>query len=267
MTDIVPSYILKLDRAQEHLHVFKSEIQAFVTSHPYAVAKRREGKEEVWRLRFTSQIPAHISLVGADFVHNVRSALDHLTAALVPASRRDSTYFPIFWEGVWGPAVEGEKKQVSDDRAKWNTITKKMKPEAVEILKTFQPYAGYTPVSEQTHLLDSLNRLWNTDKHSQLPFLVEALSNCAITWTKADGSIETFYDREPGGLGNDAKLPNPGGGVDVQIEGTVKVAIRVANPDGYIELPHHFDGIMDYARQVVLGLVPFIHVTPGHVRS
>ena len=192
MSGIVPSYILKLDRAQEHLDVFKSEIQTFVDSHPYTVTKRQEGKKEVWRLHFTSQLPAHISLVGADFVHNVRSALDHLTAALVPASRRDSTYFPILWTGVWDPIIKGEDKQTSDDRAKWNTIVKKMKPEAVEILKSLQPYDGYTPVSEQTHLLDSLNRLWNTDKHSQLPLLVEALSNCAITWTKSDGSVETF---------------------------------------------------------------------------
>jgi hypothetical protein len=267
MSDVVPSYILKLDRAQEHLDVLKREIQTFVESHPYTVTKRREGKKDVWRLNFTPQLPPHVALVGADFVHNVRSALDHLAAALVPAARRDSTYFPILWERVWDPPVEEENKQAADDRAKWTTIVTKMKPGAVEVLKRLQPYAGYTPVSEYTHLLDSLNRLWNTDKHSRLPFMTEGLGNSTMIWTMADGTTQSVTDNLSGGLGDNAKLIDLRDVVDVKIKGTVVVAIRVAHPDGFIPLPYHFEGILDYARAIVGWLVPYLHVAPKQARA
>jgi len=265
MSDMVPSYILKLDRAQEHLEILKGQIETFSDSHPYTVAKRREGKKEVWRLHFTSGPPTSVLLVGADFIHNVRSGLDHLAVALVPSSRRRKTSFPIFWGGVWEPPQKGEDEQTLKDRARWETIVEKMKPEAVAILKTLQPYRGYTPQSEETHLLYSLNRLWNTDKHTRLPFVVHALSNSTIRFTLNDGTTHTLVDREPGGLGDDAKLTWGGGGrvVDVQIKGTAEVAIRVAMPDGFIMLIEHFEGILNYARtEVVYPLIPYIHVAP-----
>lgn len=265
MSDLVPSYILKLNWAQKHLDALKCEIEAFVNTHPYTVTKRREGKKDVWRLTFTSVLPSDISLIGSDFVHNVRSGLDHLTAALVPSARRDKTSFPIFWTGVWEPPEEGDDEQTLKDRARWETIVKKMRPEAVAILKALQPYRGYTPQSEHTHLLSSLNRLWNTDKHTQFPFVVSGLSHSTITFTLADGTVRTVVDELPGGLGDGAKLTwgGPERVADVQITGTMEVAIRVAMPDGFIPLVYHFEGILDYARtEVVYPLIPYVHVTP-----
>ena len=265
MSDLDPSYLLKLDWAQKHLDHLNAEIEAFSSSHPYTVAKRREGKTEVWRLTFTPALSTDVSLIGADFVHNVRSALDHLTAALVPASRRDKTYFPIFWEGVWDPPEEGDDAQALIDRSRWETIVKKMKPEAVAVLQGLQPYRGYTPQSEKTHLLSSLNRLWNADKHTRLPYVATGLSHATITFTLADGSAHVMVDEEPGGLGDDAKLTWGGSGrvVDVNITGTMEVAVRVAMPDGYISIGEHFQGILNYARNAVVSpLMPYVHVTP-----
>lgn len=261
MGDLVPSYILKLDRAREHLDALKAEIAAFDDSHPYTVTKHREGSEEVWLLQFTSPLPPHVSLVGADFVHNVRSGLDHLAAALVPASRRDSTSFPIFWEGVWEPPAEGDGEQALKDRARWNTIVKRMKPEAVTILKELQPTAGYA-VDQHVHLLSSLNRFWNGDKHTRLPFVVAGLRDATVTFTRADGTVRQFVDADPRGLGDNARLRGRGDEVDVKVEGTMEVVIRVAMPDGVIPIVHHFEGILAYARtDVVERLIPFVHVS------
>jgi len=261
MTDR-PSYFLKLDRAQVHLDVLKGEIEAFADSHPYTVAKRRERKKEIWRLNFTSGLPTDISLVGADFVHNVRSALDHMTAALVPSARKDKTRFPILWAGVWEPYVEGEDEKTSEGRARWETIVKKMKPEAVAILKEVQPYAGYETADGHVHLLSSLNRLWNTDKHTRLPFIIGGLVGSTVTFTMSDGSVNTYVDTDPRGLSDNAKLTGPTGVVDVKIKGTMEVAVRVALPDGVIPMLHHFQGIMDYATGVIEQLSPYVHVTP-----
>lgn len=257
-----PSYFLKLDRAQVHLDVLRLEIEAFADSHPYTVTKRREGKKEVWRLEFTSDPSPEISLVGADFVHNVRSALDHMTAALVPSSRKNSTRFPILWEGVWEPPVEGEPKAASCDRKKWESIVKKMKPEAVAILKELQPYAGYESADHHVHLLSSLNRLWNTDKHTRLPVIIGGLVNSKVTFALADGTVRTFSDIDPRGLADNAKLTGPSGVVDVKIRGTMEVAVRVAMPDGVLPMLHHFQGILDYAALAINQLAPFVHVAP-----
>jgi hypothetical protein len=46
MYDLVPSYLLKIDRAVEHLKEFKRIYAEYVKSEPYTVVSGREGKKE-----------------------------------------------------------------------------------------------------------------------------------------------------------------------------------------------------------------------------
>jgi hypothetical protein len=261
MVEIAPSYLLKMDRAEEHLDVLGGEVRAFSESHPYAVRKRVEDKKDVWRLCFTATPNPRIGIIGADFLYNVRSGLDHLAAALVPAANRRSVMFPIFWHGVWEDPVEGESEEKRKARQRWNTVTREMKPGAIAVLKELQPYLGYTDRDPRAHLLSSLNRLSNKDRHSGLPVMAVGLGGSTMAWTMPDGSVGSSKDPEDGGLANDAKLHLPESAMDVQIKGTMVIAVRVAMPDGYITIPHHFQGILNFARSgVVDRLIPFIHL-------
>jgi hypothetical protein len=44
--------------------------------------------------------------------------------------------FPCLYEPIWDlPFKEGENQKRTDDRQRWTTVTRKMVPEAVTILK------------------------------------------------------------------------------------------------------------------------------------
>jgi hypothetical protein len=84
------SYDLKFDRAEKHLIDLETEVSRYCATHPYAITQSREGRRQqpVWRFTYTSQPPDVIALITADFIYNVRSGLDHLSATLVPANDR-----------------------------------------------------------------------------------------------------------------------------------------------------------------------------------
>src|ERR1700677_1062563 len=114
MSGFFPSWVQKGARAEKHLVELKEAMNAYRARHPSAVHTSAAGKKKrnIHRLVF-HQVPANtqIPIIAADVLHNLRSALDHLTCALVPSAGRRSVYFPVLWMGVWEPPVAGEKKQ------------------------------------------------------------------------------------------------------------------------------------------------------------
>ena len=253
-----PSFTLKLKWAERHLKHFEDELNRFINSHPYKAEQTDVDGNLVWLLKLDSPTPpAELALIGADFVHNVRSALDHVTASLVSPGRRRKTYFPIFWTGVWEEGDQAEDDHTRKARNKWKEIVKGMDPRAVEILKACQPYRGYSPSSGNTHLIRALHEHWNIDKHSQFPYTVSALKNFEVTFQYGNGTSRTVYDSNPLGLGNNATVSRDPEVVAVSIRGTIAIAMRVASPDGFIELPYHYRGILDYVRSVVEKLATY----------
>ena len=94
---------LKLRRADQHLASIKDvvrEVQAFCR----AAVRSEEAEPGITRLFLSEDlppVPPELSPLLGDFLHNVRSALDHLAAAAVLASGNDvtgRTCFPIFHE-------------------------------------------------------------------------------------------------------------------------------------------------------------------------
>jgi hypothetical protein len=255
-----PSYDLKFDRAEEHLVDLEAAVRAYVDSHPYEVRVRRQGRKKprVHRLHFTRQPSDAVALIAADVIYNIRSGLDHLAAALVPARDRDSVMFPIFFQGVWEESIGAENLERRKQRSRWRTVTRNMPREAVAILKMVQPPDEAIDL-ENLHGAIALNRLSNTDRHSKLPVISTTLSKPIGSCRTPDG--QAYIGRALGGdegLEDGAELVLPHGAVDVQLSGTPEVVIHVGAPHGGYLIPGMLrDELLRGARQLADQLRPF----------
>ncbi len=260
---IVPSYIAKVARAKKHLIDLQAAIDLFSGSHPYTVRERIEGKKKrkVWRLTFTAD-PANtdIPLIAADAIHNLRSSLDHLMSSLVPRNQRSSAMFPVYFEGVWEPSRPGEDKQRCKDRRRWASDTKALSEPALAILKSLQPADGGGE-EDGIDLLRFLYRLSNRDKHEKLPVVAAGLREPFVTYALPDGSVHRkMGSRAHPAFQNHADITNlPDVAMDVQIEGSAAVALRVAGPEEHLPLPLFlWDTAERIESEVISPLLPFV---------
>jgi hypothetical protein len=87
--DNIPALVLgtglKLNRAQFHLNALKESIDAFFESKPYEIVRAVDpNTNQVFGvLRVKRECPAAWGVLVGDFIHNLRSALDHLVWQLV----------------------------------------------------------------------------------------------------------------------------------------------------------------------------------------
>lgn len=229
---VAPSFVAKLGRAKKHLADLEDAVDAYAATKPYAVTERgeRQNKQPIRRLQFTAD-PANtdIPLIAADAIYNLRASLDHLMSALAPRKKRRGVMFPIYWRGVWEPPVEGENEQRSKDRARWVSDTKTLPDGAVAILKRLQPPDGAGD-GENFHTLKVVNALSNTDRHTKLPVFAAGLRSMELRWELPDGIIEYGGgSASPDAFTEDnaAVFGIPDRAVNVQIEGTPFIAVRV----------------------------------------
>lgn len=244
-------------------------MQRYVDSHPYTVRSVIEDDGQAYRLHFTAGVQnTEIPVIAADVVHNIRSGLDHLAAALVPPQCRGDGAFPILWHRVWEPDVQGEDKQRTRARKRWRDLTRHMDPGAVAVLKEYQPPDARVQPIGTLNLLSVINKLSNTDKHEQFPTHVPGLRYpVTVRCRQVDGRPgEGVVDQGPDRLVEDQTDIQglPEGAVDVEIEGAPLVALRVRGEHGYVPIPSFFrDGIEQHIRgDLFPRLVPFVHPAP-----
>ncbi len=274
MSELVPSYILKADRAEKHLHDLKVTIGQWAETHPYEVRRGFKGKRDARYLRFTSSPPLELGTMAADFIYNLRSGLDHLMADLVPSAQRCSVYFPIYFQGVWEDPVTGENERCTKQRGRWRSDTANLRPEAAAILKSLQPPEGARQRDEGVHALLLLNRISNTDRHQRLPVLFTALKGFRLLWQDPQGNqhIAPTATGIPADdlrvLQNGAELGFPPGSRNVQVAGAPVVAVRIPDPPRDIEIPGAFDQALHAYRMRVVGpLSPYVHRPGGGNRN
>jgi hypothetical protein len=265
MSDLVPSYLRKIARAEKHLNDLKPIIASYVESQPYVL--ERDDNSSPYRIHMTSGVPRDIPLISGDFIYNIRSALDHLAAALNPPSRRRSVYFPIFWSGVWDEPVEGEETKKTEDRQKWLTSTREMAPRAVEIIKRQQPDYSAHNSDKEVHFLHGVNLLSNYDKHFELPAILAGVGEPTISWI-GDGMRQSFTDSRDWGIVKEGTPVSaiPLDATDVQIDAKVHIVIRVTQPKGEVSIPGYFDRVLEMVRdRIAVPLSPYLYVTsdPG----
>ncbi len=265
MSAVVPSYLAKVSRAEKHLIELHEAIDEYAARKPYTVRQGVEGKKQktIHRLVFTSD-PGNtdILIIAADVIYNLRSGLDHLMSCLVANKERSGVIFPIFFQGVWEDPLPGENAERGKLRARWASDTKSLKAPALAILKGLQPPED-TGDDTEADRLRVLNSLSNRDRHEKLPVTVSGLSDFTIA-LKSDGKVyKALPELAVDFAKNDARIQIPEDSVDVKIEGTPLVVIRVgkdkASRDRYLRLPTFLDEAIPFLKsRVVNPLIPHV---------
>lgn len=259
------SFNAKLRRAEKHIKDLEIEISRYSARHPYTVRSKFEAKKKpCLRLEFTEYPEdTDISLIAGDALYNLRAALDHLMAALVPKTQERSVYFPIFFQGVWGKPVPGEDEERAKNRAQWCRYTTDVADEAVAILKAVQPRNGARDSDPTINFLVALNRLAVKDRHVKLPFIAPTLGQPVVTFLRADGATrKSWTELAPGhSLEDGAELnpnPWPEGAVKVKIEGTPVITVKVGGPNSNIQLPVSLTkGLAEVRERIIDPLTPY----------
>jgi hypothetical protein len=266
LSAVVPSYLAKVSRAEKHLIELHEAIEEYAARKPYTVRQGVEGKMQktIHRLVFTSD-PGNtdIPIIAADVIYNLRSGLDHLMSCLVANKERSGVIFPIFFQGVWEDPLPGENAERGKLRARWASDTKSLKAPALTILKGLQPPED-TGDDTEADRLRVLNSLSNRDRHEKLPVTVSGLGDFAISLKRADGKVyKALPDLVVDFAKNDAPIQIPEDSVDVKIDGTPLVVIRVgrdkAGRDRYLRLPTFLGEAIPFLKtRVVNPLIPHV---------
>jgi hypothetical protein len=180
--------------------------------------------------------------------------------------------FPIVKEKIWDiPPIQGESRERTDTRHKWEVSTRKMDAKAVAIIKDLQAIGNcWEPYF---HPLDLLNRLSNKDRHRTLHVHMSGLTNPRTVFVMRDLTTHS----------TDSKIPTPGGApgvaalqdktaitppseldfdsiVDVQISAMATQAIQGGDQGRQVIIPDALEQIVRWIRdRAVIPLSPFLH--------
>jgi hypothetical protein len=215
------SYWLKVQRAEQHFAQLKELLAPNQKVRPYDVRESFDGKtnEYVYRAFAAEQPDPWLAIVAGDFFNNIRSALDHVRAALVPTGRRRDGYFPIFDEdfrercACCGEQLERNRK--TEDR--WNAYSQGMPKEAIAFILDRQPFmVGDDPEARaDRHALKILNALTNADKHKSLVVLASGIQIKSVEVTdlrRPSRSLRTGRGHRTGtGRSRGLSFPNESG--------------------------------------------------------
>lgn len=282
------SWWLKLRRAEKHMIDINQEVVRYAERHPYQFTRIRlpdRQKEIRGRFRITEQPDPMIAVMLGDFVHNLRSALDHIIVACVPKQRRKSAGFPIVFEDIWARSPDGNLMiKYAKRREEFETSIKGLHPDARTFVIDMQP--GSFGDSSRLITLGIISRLENADKHRQLITMSRGGQNFTFNIT-VHGLPEPIKFHQvlatgtqflkddtviPYKLPPDFPLngiPHPDGSfiqpsnMEVYLTGTVKVLVEVTAIGGNRPTDSHLlDSIMPSAlfevKAIIERLEPFV---------
>jgi hypothetical protein len=154
------SYLLKLERARDHLKALQLKEREFFKNTPASIDGEYSEDHSTYTFRFHvhRQPPASFSLIIGDFLTNLMAALDHLVYEL-SSVKSERIGFPIsnslenFGAEVRGQKLVGLKKS------------------AIETVQEWQPFSK-SPQNPESDLLWLLKTLGNWDKHRTLHLTV-----------------------------------------------------------------------------------------------
>lgn len=142
--------LAKVERTKAQIKCLNTDIRAFLDKSSYEIVSKLDTNrdEQIWSFRLKETIPAEISIVIGEILHNLRSSLDQMACAIalkLSGSSKD-TYFPF------GADADIFKKQLA-------TKGKKLGRDACNMIQVLKPYKGGNDLLWYIH---DLNR---TDKH------------------------------------------------------------------------------------------------------
>lgn len=264
------SWWLKLARAEKHLNDLEIEIACYAHDRPYRIeqttSKGNRGQFS-YAIRFTSEPDPRMRLILGDAIHNARSSLDHLAAAMVPSSRRDKASYPILMRDLWAVDEAGEFVIPDDEaRASFERAVRGMVPEAVALLLEMQPFR--IGVNAPQDALGILSRFENADKHRNLSTLEPGIQD-GVAVISARGRYGA--QPAPGFRHDTAEIANfnwpdfdpplTDSEAAVELYGPVVIAVKTIGEGGYTNLAE-FREVLRYLREdIVPALEPFTDAT------
>jgi hypothetical protein len=176
----------KLIRADEHLQAIERVAAEYIVTEEFGIRTQWEHIPEksgrsgtTWRADLKPPPPLRIAVLCGDFVHNLRSSLDHLARALVLESGGTPNDDPGDGPVTQFPVLE--ERLTRNGNVRPLRIIGGISPPAEFLLETVQPYQR---VDDPTlHPLWILNRLWNVDKHRTLNVVGVNLGKITITFS------------------------------------------------------------------------------------
>lgn len=162
MSDRLARLLVKLDRADEHLHLLYEEFAAILEAGGAGffapIEFDTDTGEFVSKVGEFGETSARLSILAGEFVHQLRSTLDHLVWQLVEAEQQtpnDRHAFPV--RRV--PFPNGFKRTVRTQQLQGVPAA------AIGLIEGAQPYRARDP---QGHWLAVLDGMWQADKHRLL---------------------------------------------------------------------------------------------------
>lgn len=255
------SFDLKVNRAERHLGELTSLISAYVATHPYEVRPTSEATadERVFSLRFVDRPPPELAMALGDFVHNLRSALDHVACSLVAPVDRGQMSFPIMFQGVWNPAPAGETKSRRERRKRWKWCEERIPAPASMVLRRMQPPDNEGTPEEMDWGLRVIQFLDNLDKHRACPIVATGLVGVLGEMRSVNGN---WYPARvalgPNESVAEGPVTMPEDAVDLRLTGTPVVVVDTGRPDGRLLLPGPFPFFLRQVRHELDVLRPFV---------
>lgn len=252
------SWDLKVTRAEHHLDEVKAKMAAYADRNPFRAARVRQPPRQrhIWlyRLEMTEKPDPVIAVIIGECFYDLRSALDHLAVAMAPRSRKASAAFPVEWTDPWEKNAAGDFIYGEERRRSFTFRIKGMPDEAVEMIKTAQPYQRK---DSELETLGLISRLENADKHRELIVVGHGVADARSVVTVGGEAIrqETAGFRPDGAevakFGFDQRVPDESE-VTVKVSGTATIAIKIAGIDGYFGMPESLDILVAWVRDSVI---------------
>jgi hypothetical protein len=258
-------FTAKLARAGQHLHTLEALIEEYRSTTAIELHRSIERRKVVWELAIEKAPPVELALVLGDFLYNVRSTLDYLAVALLPAKHKRDAYYPILAERIWEiPEHPGEPQHLRDMRRRWALIERHVDPAAVEIIKSHHPPSGRPSKREPMHDLTVLNGMSNRDRHQNLNLVAYGLNAATARFVVRhnDGSPEVLTPERPpppyrSAHPTGAPLQLPPGDEPVEVSGEIVILVQVDREWSNVEVPGDMRRMWETVCAIVGKLEPY----------
>jgi hypothetical protein len=164
---------LKIERADHHIADLKGQFKAFVARKPhrFAIGQDAESGQPAIQIRFVETVPKPFSAIIGDAVHNLRSALDHMTWDI------------IGYDG--GTQDRDLQFPCRGSREQHKLACEQLKTPSDWVKQFFIRHEAFPEGKGQVFHL--LNRLDNADKHRAIDPIMAATSHPPFQIYNADG--------------------------------------------------------------------------------
>lgn len=263
MTDF-HSVDLKFCRAEEHLTAFKVELATYFQSKPMKAIPQPQTDplREPFAIALLQAPPGSLSLTFGDFIHNMRSTLDHLVMSLAVDNGADAydktIQFPICDSPnryFGGTDKKTGNRPAKPKRGTGRYDVRTLRPAEQTFIEGLQPYNR----GQNSWTLTQLQFLDNMDKHRNIistkfvPSAMFATSGVDIEW------VEPVPDLVDGA--HFATVIYPAGYVGAKVYPDFTAAIHVEHSEwpsgsndawafGNSQLTPHIRSIIDEAKSL-----------------